>query len=283
MEDFKRMDMEEKIAFLTSRYTIPGGLSNKEAFEKMMGRVEHKELPTLGSRPNRKRILYFSTAASLALIIAMFFTFRNFQQLEIIAAAGDQQVVDLPDGSGVYLNAMSEIRYSEKDFQKNRTLRLNGEAYFEVKEGSLFTVESKQGKIEVLGTSFNVHSRDDYFKVSCLTGRVVVTSASETDTISRGESVSWIFNEYRKTREQDIIKTLSWRDGEFYYESTELRFVLDEIERQFGVSIKSSGIENRRFTGSFYRGNLEEALQMVCIPMDIDFEIIDQGKVRISP
>ena len=283
MEDFKRMDMEEKIAFLTSRYTIPGGLSNKEAFEKMMGRVEHKELPTLGSRPNRKRILYFSTAASLALIIAMFFTFRNFQQLEIIAAAGDQQVVDLPDGSGVYLNAMSEIRYSEKDFQKNRTLRLNGEAYFEVKEGSLFTVESDQGKIEVLGTSFNVHSRDDYFKVSCLTGRVVVTSASETDTISRGESVSWIFNEYRKTREQDIIKTLSWRDGEFYYESTELRFVLDEIERQFGVSIKSSGIENRRFTGSFYRGNLEEALQMVCIPMDIDFEIIDQGKVRISP
>ena len=283
MEDFKKMDMEEKIAFVASRYTVPGSLSNEEAFGKLMGRIEHKEIPSPKVTRNRSRILYFSAAASLALIIALFFTFRDFQQFKIITGAGEQQVLELPDGSGVYLNAMSEIRYSEKDFQKNRLLRLNGEAYFEVKEGSLFTVESEQGKIKVLGTSFNVHSRDDYFKVSCITGRVVVSAASETDTISRGESVSWIYNEYCKTREQDIIKTLSWRDGEFYYESTELRFVLDEIERQFEVSIKASGIENRRFTGSFYRGNLEEALQIVCIPMDLDFEILEQGKVRISP
>ena len=283
MEDFKKMDMEEKITFVASRYTVPDGLSNEEAFGKLMERIERKEIPSPIVTRNRSRILYYTAAASLALIITLFFTVRDLQQLKIIAGVGEQQVVELPDGSGVYLNAMSVIRYSEKDFLNNRALRLNGEAYFEVKEGSLFTVESDQGKIEVLGTSFNVHSRDDYFKVSCLTGRVVVTSASETDTISRGESVSWISNEYLKTREQDIIKTLSWRDGEFYYESTELRFVLDEIERQFGVSIKSSGIENRRFTGSFYRGNLEEALQIVCIPMDLDFEIIDQGKVRISP
>lgn len=283
MEDFKKMDMEDKIAFVASRYSIPGGLSKKEAFGKLMEHIEHKEIPSPIVTRNRSRILYFTAAASLVLIIALYFTFRDFQQLKIVAGTGKQQVLELPDGSGVFLNAISEIRYSEKKFQKNRLLQLNGEAYFEVKEGSLFTVESKQGKVEVLGTSFNVHSRNDYFKVTCLTGRVVVTTASATDTISRGESISLIDKEYRKTREQDILKTLSWRDGEFYYESTELRFVLDEIERQFGVSINASGVENRLFTGSFYRGNLEEALQIVCIPMDLDFEIFDQGKIRISP
>ena len=283
MEDFKKMHMEEKIAFVASRYSVPGGLSNEEAFGKLMGLIEHNEISSPEVTRNRYRILHYSAAASLALIIALFFTFREFQQSKIIAGAGEQQVFELPDGSGVYLNAMSEIRYSEKDFQKNRLLRLNGEAYFEVKEGSLFTVASKQGKIKVLGTSFNVHSRDDYFKVSCITGRILVETASEKDTISRGESISWINSEYYKTLEPDIRKTLSWRDGEFYYESTELRFVLDEIERQFDVSIKASGIENRRFTGSFYRGNLEEALQIVCIPMDLDFEIFEQGKVSISP
>lgn len=283
MEDFKKMDIEEKIAIVASRYTVPGGLSNEEAFGKLMERIERKEIPSPMVTRKRSRILYYTVAASLVLIITLFFTFRDFQQLKIVAGTGEQQVLELPDGSGVFLNAMSEVRYSEKKFQKNRTLRLNGEAFFEVKEGSKFTVESKQGKIEVLGTSFNVHSRDDYFKVSCLTGRVVVTAASETDTISRGESVSWINNEYHKTREQEINKTLSWRDGEFYYESTELRFVLDEIERQFGVSINASGVKNRLFTGSFYRGNLEEALQIVCIPMDLDYEILEQGKVRISP
>jgi ferric-dicitrate binding protein FerR (iron transport regulator) len=283
MEDFKKMDMEEKIAFVTARYTIPGGLSNQEVFGKLMERIEHKEIPSPKATRSRSRILYYTAAASLVLIITLFFTFRDFQQSKIVAGTGEQRVVELPDGSGVFLNAMSEIRYSEKYFQKNRLIRLNGEAYFEVKEGSLFTVESDHGKIEVLGTSFNVQCSNDYFKVSCLTGRVVVTAASETDTISRGESVSWISNEYRKTREQDIIKNLSWREGEFYYESTELRFVLDEIERQFGVSIKSSGIENRRFTGSFYGESLEEALQIVCIPMDLDFKILEQGKVHISP
>jgi transmembrane sensor len=283
MEDFKKMDMEDKIAFHASRYSVPGGLSNEKAFGKLMERIEPKEILSPIVTRNRSRILYYTAAASLVLIITLFFTFRDFQQLKIVAGTGEQQVLELPDGSGVFLNAMSEIRYSEKDFQKNRTLRLNGEAYFEVKEGSLFTVESKQGKIEVLGTSFNVHSRDDYFKVTCLTGRVVVTAASTTDTISRGESVLLIDNKYRKTREQDILKILNWRDGEFYYESTELRFVLDEIERQFGVSIKSSGIENRRFTGSFYGESLEEALQIVCIPMDLDFKILEQGKVHISP
>jgi transmembrane sensor len=283
MEDFKKMDMEDKIAFHASRYSVPGGLSNEKAFGKLMERIEPKEILSPIVTRNRSRILYYTAAASLVLIITLYFTFRDFQQLKIVAGTGEQQVLELPDGSGVFLNAMSEIRYSEKDFQKNRTLRLNGEAYFEVKEGSLFTVESKQGKIEVLGTSFNVHSRDDYFKVTCLTGRVVVTAASTTDTISRGESVLLIDNKYRKTREQDILKILNWRDGEFYYESTELRFVLDEIERQFGVSINASGVNNRLFTGSFYRGNLEEALQIVCIPLDLDFEILEQGKVRISP
>ena len=283
MEDFKKMDMEEKIAFHTSRYTVPGSLSNEEAFSKLIRRLEHSEITSPGMNRKRYRILYYSAAASLALILAIFFTFRNFHQVRITAGPSEQQVLELPDGSGVYLNAMSEIRYSEKDFQKNRTLQLNGEAYFEVKAGDKFIVETTYGRIKVLGTSFNVHSREDYFKVSCISGKVFVSSGDDSDTISRGEVVSYINQVYRKTSEPDIAKALSWRNGEFYYESTELRFVLDEIERQFNVSITASGIENRLFTGSFYLGNLEEALQIVCIPMDLDFKIFEQGKVSISP
>lgn len=283
MEDFNKMDMEDKISLITSRYNVPGSLSKEEVFGKLMDRIEQQETTASVMTRNRSRIFWYAAAASLALIIALFFTFREFQPSKIMAGTGEQLTIVLPDGSSVHLNAKSEIRYSENNFQKKRTLRLNGEAYFEVKEGSLFTVASEQGEIRVLGTSFNVHSRDDYFKVSCITGRVLVETADRSDTLSRGESVSWINKEYYKTIEPDIRKALSWKDGEFYYESTELRFVLDEIERQFGVSINASGIENRRFTGSFYRGNLEEALEIVCIPMELTFEITDQGKISISP
>jgi ferric-dicitrate binding protein FerR (iron transport regulator) len=283
MEDLNKMDMEEKITFVTSRYSVPGHLSKEEAFGKLMEQIGHEKTSAPVATRNRHRILWYAPAASLALIFTLFLTFRAFQPLKIVAESGEQQTIELPDGSGVYLNAMSEIRYSEKKFNKNRTLRLNGEAYFEVIEGSLFTVAAEQGNIKVLGTSFNVHSRDDYFKVSCITGTVLVETAARSDTLSRGESVSWINNEYYKKIEPEIRKALSWKDGEFYYESTELRFVLDEIERQFGVSINASGIENRRFTGSFFRGDLEEALEIVCIPMELAFEITDQGQVSISP
>jgi ferric-dicitrate binding protein FerR (iron transport regulator) len=266
---------------------VPNGLSKEEAFRKLMGRMEQEEIPGT-SIPRfrsriRPRIFLYAAAASVALIFALVFTFPEFQQVKLMAGAGEQPFISLPDGSGVYLNAMSDIRYSEKKFQKNRTVRLNGEACFEVKEGDLFTVTSKQGKIKVLGTTFNVHSRDDYFKVSCIAGRVLVEIASARDTIGPGESISLIFNEYRKVREPENIYAISWRDGEFHYESTELRFVLDEIERQFNVSIKASGIEDRRFTGSFYSGNLKQALEFVCIPMELDFEIMEEGKVSIFP
>jgi transmembrane sensor len=281
MEAFKKLDMEEKISFVAERYMVPGTLNNDEAFGILMERIECGELPS--TRAIRNKILYLSAAASLALMVALFISFRELRHVKISAGPGEQQAVELSDGSGVHLNAMSEIRYSARRFQKNRLLKLNGEAYFEVKEGRLFTVESANGKITVLGTTFNVNSRDDYFKVSCFTGHVLVETAAHTDTIGSGESISFIDNEYRMQREPDIFKAQSWRDGKFYYESTELRFVLDEIERQFGVSIKASGIENRRFTGSFYSGNLEEALQIVCIPMDLEFQILEPGKVSISP
>lgn len=282
MEDFNKMDMEDRIMLVTSRYQVPGVLSKEEAFGKLMGRMEGRPIAPAPVGV-RYRIFWYAAAASLALFIALFFTFRESRQLRIMAGTGEQQHLELPDGSSVYLNAMTEIRYSGKDFQKNRLLRLNGEAFFDVKAGGLFTVESVHGNIRVLGTSFNVHSRDDYFKVSCISGRVLVEISSRKDTLGRGESVSFINHEYHKILEPEIGKAMAWKDGEFYYESTELRFVLDEIERQFGVSISASGIENRRFTGSFYRGSLEQALQIVCIPMDLDFEILERGKVSISP
>lgn len=283
MEAFKKMDMEEKISFVTDRYRVPGTLTNDEAFTKLMERIEGGELSSPESARNKFRILYISAAASVALLVALFLSYRELRPVKISTGTGEKQVAELPDGTSVYLNAMSEIRYSLKKFQNNRRLRLNGEAYFEVKHGSVFAVESSHGKIMVLGTSFNVNSRDEYFKVSCFTGRVLVETDSQSDTLGPGESLSYINREYRKQREPDISRALAWRDGKFYYESTELRFVLDEIERQFGVSIEASGIEHRRFTGSFYSGNLEEALQIVCIPMDLEFQILEPGKVKISP
>jgi transmembrane sensor len=283
MEDFKKLDMEQKIEFVTSMYSVPGSLSKEEAMSRLMDRIDRNEKYNIPGIHTRQRILYFSAAASIALIIALFFVIVDFSKVEIASLPGEQILHYMPDGSTVNLNADSEIKYSGKKFKNKRTLQLNGEAYFEVKEGNIFTIESKNGKVEVLGTSFNVHSRENYFKVSCSSGQVLVTSGNLSDTLCRGGSVSLINDNYFKYIDTEIEQTLNWRNGEFYYKSTELRFVLNEIERQFNVSIEAFGIENRLFTGSFYSDSLEEAIQIVCIPMDLEFKYLDKGKIRIYP
>jgi len=283
MEDFNKLDMDQKIELVTSMYSVPGSVSKEEAMRRLMERIDRKEKNIIPGIHTHRRILYFSAAASIAFVIALFFVMVDFSRVKIASVPGEQILHHMPDGSTVNLNADSEIKYSGKDFNKKRTLQLNGEAYFEVQEGNIFTVESKNGKVEVLGTSFNVHSRDDYFKVSCNSGRVLVSSGNHSDTLCRGESLSLINDYYFKYIDAEIEQSLNWRNGEFYYKSTELRFVLNEIERQFNVSIEAFGIENRLFTGSFYSGNLDEAIQIVCIPMDLEFEYLGKGKIRIYP
>jgi transmembrane sensor len=126
-----------------------------------------------GRQVKIRRITAWSVAASFLLLLSLG-VFARFSTTKIVTAYGQHAEVQLPDGSVVSLNAGSEVSYHKWYWAVSRTVEMNGEAFFKVKKGRKFTVVSPNGQTHVMGTSFNVYSRDNVYKVTCITGKVMV-------------------------------------------------------------------------------------------------------------
>ena len=234
--------------------------------------------------PMSRRYWMIGIAASFILAIgALFlFPFSEVNQSTINTSLGEVKTINLPDGSFAHMNAESKISYLEKAWKDERSLDLEGEAFFEVEKGSRFTVSTPFGSVEVLGTSFNVRARNGILIVSCKTGKVRVSSPTgeSSQIITPGQSVVAKGGKVTTPEEINIDQVDIWRAGEFYFESVALTEVLEELERQFEVTLKYDEAQMKnRIVGGLYFSNkdLNEALQLISIAMNLKYEI--EGKV----
>ena len=113
-------------------------------------------------------------AAVLVVGIAVFALFNNDKVNRFQTKLAQNETITLPDNSIVTLNESSQLEYNASQWDKKRALTLKGEAFFDVEKGQRFDVTTTFGKVSVLGTEFNVISRDSLFKVSCFEGLVQV-------------------------------------------------------------------------------------------------------------
>ena len=190
------------------------------------------------------------------------------------ALRGQTLTVVLPDNSEVKLNSESKLSYKVFRWKKKRKVKFEGEAFFRVEKKGAFEVECGNKKIRVLGTQFNLFSRQDSFEVQCFSGKIKIMDNNADVILNSGMAVksgknNILSNPY-------IFKTLraaSWRNGEFYFNRESLSNVFKEIERQFDVKIVGQEIDNRLYTGYFKNTNLNNALELVCLPMGLKYTI----------
>jgi transmembrane sensor len=199
-----------------------------------------------------------------------------------VAEKGQQNDFKLPDGSLVSLNADTKITFSKNRFKQKRNVEMEGEAFFNIQKGSTFTITTNLAEIKILGTSFNVYARDNQFKVSCFTGKIRVTSGEQSEIIIPNETAYIENNKLMVIKEENINSTAIWRVGEFNYENIPLNLVFNEIERQFNVTFVLPNFEGKKFTGSFSNKNLVQALDIICIPMGLTYEIGSNSKITIK-
>jgi transmembrane sensor len=199
-----------------------------------------------------------------------------------MAAGGTHLEHQLPDGSQIALNAGSRIRYDQNNFGSERKVNLDGEAFFSVVKGSKFVVSTRNGNVTVLGTSFNVYSRDNEFIVTCVTGKVKVTSDDASIVINPGESSRLSDGKLVSSTVNNTEATTGWIKGEFTYENSPLNQVLGEIERQFNIKFVGGNFDSRYFTGTFTNKDLKNTLDIVCIPMGLTYAVGDKGKILIQ-
>ncbi|MCP3932092.1 MAG: hypothetical protein GY705_23720 [Bacteroidetes bacterium] len=220
-------------------------------------------------------IRWISYAAAACIGLLLVFYIARPKMTVITSGHGELVAYFMPDSSLVELNAASVLKFKKKNWTQNRTIALEGEAFFDVRKGTAFTVSTPQGKVEVLGTSFNVFARDDDFEVACFTGKVKVSDKAETSQVlSRGKSTK-ISKEaqLQSPYNFNLNKEAGWRKGLFVFEAAPLKKAFDELERQFNLNIEADeAVLNKTVDIFFEKGNIDTALYKICYPLGLEWE-----------
>ncbi len=229
-----------------------------------------------------RRLLPFAAVAAVALIF-LIFSLGNDYDTSINVPYASIKNITLPDGSTVSVNADSKLAYNKESWDKKRTVFLEGEAFFEVEKGSKFKVLTNDGIVQVLGTSFNVYSRNDQLSVQCETGKVSVQTSGGMESILMPQQSTTIINGNHEVGDvTEVDRRSTWRNGIFVYSAARIIDVAAELERQFDVKITmDASLNETKYTGSFDKSNFETALIEVLYPLNLKFEI-DGNNVTIT-
>ena len=215
-------------------------------------------------------------AAAVAAIAVVTYFYINSLDTSVRTDFAERSEIVLPDNSEVILNSGSKITYSEKSWDKERSLTLEGEAFFKVAKGEKFRVATAAGMVTVLGTEFNVENRGNYFEVSCFEGLVSVSFKGEETRLPAGTSFLAI-NGNIIPMENPEGTFPSWMNNESSFKSTPLSYVLEELERQYDLDVKTENVNlEQLYTGTFSNTNLNLALQSISAPSNLSFTV--EGK-----
>jgi len=225
------------------------------------------------TQPKRKinwKIRGLKIAALLVALLASYIFINNLDTT-ITTEIAQQELITLPNNSEVQLNANSSLTYNKNNWKNNRSIALDGEAYFKVTKGQSFQVTTSQGTVTVLGTEFNVFARDNIFHIECFEGLVEVAFKEGLLQLPAGNKIQ-IENGRISLNETTVKLAPSWIYEESSFSDVSLATVLNEIENQYDVKVIYSEEEGtRRFSGTFTHNDIDIALKSICTPLRLQF------------
>ncbi|MBP2830906.1 FecR family protein [Aquimarina sp. U1-2] len=264
---------ENARTFKSPTYSIPEELEKIKAYTK-----PHKKVSFSTSSIR----MIMRIAAIFILGIGMYFTFFNESTITKQTLISEKASTTLPDQTMVTLNSLSSVRYKEKDWDENRKIELDGEAYFKVAKGKKFDVITSAGIVRVLGTQFAVKQRKDYFEVICYEGLVRVLYKNKTSELPAGSIFRVVKGEVSNSTTS--FTKPSWIKNRSVFNSTPYRYILREFERQYNVKITTKNIDqDKLFTGNFVHSDIQTALQSITIPMRLEYKMNDNHVTLYHP
>ena len=224
---------------------------------------------------------FLRIASIIVVALGLYFTFFFNNSTIVKTLASQKMSVELPDHSQVELNTLSSIEYNTKNWDNNRVITLNGEAYFKVAKGKTFDVKTSSGTVTVVGTQFNVKQRNNYFEVKCFEGVVKVVSDTIVRQLLAGDVYKILDGKFSNGK--TFVASPKWTNNMSEFNSIPINEVLSELERQYNIEVTFKNIDvNRLFTGGFPHDNLEEALIAITQPMNMTFELSSSNLVIIN-
>jgi ferric-dicitrate binding protein FerR (iron transport regulator) len=299
----------------------------KQVYAKIL---EHERNNISVSGPSRKvrffAIKYLAYAASLFAVVVFSWLYFSYNQsvkdvqknagliTHIEAPLGSRSQVILPDGSTIWLNAGSSIRYSGEFSRRNREVFLVGEAFFNVEKQDIpFVVNAFDISFTVLGTSFNLKAYNDeeVIEATLVSGSLLIEDAdgkakrfrdlvlkpnqkatfhrvsgdlalqSEPESAIDEQIVAQVTRPLARIevrQKQSVVPEISWKDGVLIVEGEPLSELARKLERRFDVifEFKDERLKNFKYSGTLKDQTLEQVLQAMKLTSPIEYQLEDK-------
>jgi ferric-dicitrate binding protein FerR (iron transport regulator) len=227
--------------------------------------------------------LWTSAAAAVVVVLLLIFSqidrTKSFTQ-EWHTKVTESQKVLLPDSSTIQLAPNSSVKINYRSDNSERLIALKGEAFFQVERGGDFMVEFTGGFVNVLGTEFSVSAySEDFIQIACSEGLVKVNLNDQSYLLSEGQGIK-LYNGTVTgpfSIDKELIKDQT--EGTYYWNKIALDELLLLLGYRFDYRIVTGPeLEERNFSGKIELDNLEQALEIISLAMNLEYSLDEQQR-----
>lgn len=238
---------------------------------------------------SRKIFYYWSAAASIIILVGVLSIFKlNNLPATVYQSQNSLQKISLPDNSTVVLNKFSKLVVNNKFNRSNRSVLLDGEAYFEIKRDSLlpFEISANNGAtVKVLGTRFNLKTNEKESNLDVFSGSVgfLKNNTEQWVIVKTGEQIKYNVAENIITPVATLnCNANSWNTGSFVFDNTPINEVALQLGEFIGKKlIIPTHTDHLRYSGTFQNPTDEQIAQVLALAMGWEYKISKQSVIFI--
>ena len=263
-------------------------MSERAFFDATMLHIDDEDV-TVGRRISVRVKRVFVQAMKVAAIVAVtlclshIYNKVSFEEsvpmCELKVPAGQQLNITLADGTNVWLNSLTTLRYPAIFTNDERRVLIDGEGYFEVAkdESKPFKVETSKGVVEVLGTVFNVdaYSKCNTFTTALISGKVKIATGENAYNLKPNQIARCNADGTMSISQIDDFDHFRWKEGLISIRNESFKQIMRKFEKFYGVKIEieRKGVEDFVYTGKFYQADgVRYALRLLQHDIKFEFE-----------
>jgi len=267
-------------------------------FEETWEQFRDEKSKTVMLRVSKAVFRSVSVAAVLVFVFLVYSVVHNFvsskfsnpEYFEVVVPSAKQSQISLPDGTKVWVNSETKIRYSNQFNSKERNIYLTGEAYFEVNKNKDLPLHvfTNGADIKVVGTKFNVkgYAEDKRIETVLVEGKIELSRVGDRSGRSielqpGDKAILDLKTSKVAISREDVMDDVAWKDGKMVYRNVPLKEVCKSLSRRFGAEIILSGdtesLYEHPFTFTIENETLPLVLEYLCkaAPLMFNTEYID--------
>lgn len=260
-------------------------------WERLFSSIEKKTITKMKTRRLFLQYMKYAAAVVLGIGISLSTLYLTNQEnlstvgnYKLVTSKGEKSYLQLPDGTKVWLNSCTTLEYAENYGHSNRSIYLDGEAYFEVAKNKdlPFVVKANGIDVKAIGTAFNVsaYMEDSLLTTTLFNGKVAVQPTLTKQEVLLEPNQVAVYDKSRNKIEvvpYDKKLFAQWRGGFLSFEMMYLQDITKLLERNYNVVFRyeNQGIKKLRFSGSFRNNeDLSEILNVIKTNTGIRYQIL---------